>query len=68
MMELCRVASTIAAAEGIPVVKTDMVLEGGSVHTDGEGWAAHALRCKTSMSSLSVRESASSDGWIMILS
>lgn len=35
-----RVAATIAASEGIPTTKADFVLEGGSVHTDGEGCAA----------------------------
>ena len=24
----------------VPVVKADMILEGGSVHTDGEGWGS----------------------------
>lgn len=32
-------STTIAASEGIPLVKADLVLEGGSVHTDGEGCA-----------------------------
>ena len=37
----CRVAATLAASEGIPLIKADFVLEGGSVHTDGEGYALH---------------------------
>lgn len=32
-----RVAKVLAASEGVPVVDCPMVLEGGSVHTDGEG-------------------------------
>lgn len=38
-----RVAATLAASEGVPLVKADFVLEGGSVHTDGEGCALRTL-------------------------
>lgn len=39
----CRVAATLAASEGVPLIKADFVLEGGSVHTDGEGYALPSL-------------------------
>ena len=34
---LCRVAQVLADHMKVPVVRSDMILEGGSVHTDGEG-------------------------------
>ena len=34
---MCRVAQVLAEHMNVPVVKSDMILEGGSVHTDGEG-------------------------------
>ena len=34
---LHRVAQTVAEHMNVPVVKSDMILEGGSVHSDGEG-------------------------------
>lgn len=36
-------AATLAASEGVPLMKADFVLEGGSVHTDGEGYALHCF-------------------------
>lgn len=36
---LCRVAQVLADHMKVPVVRSDMILEGGSVHTDGEGCA-----------------------------
>ena len=32
-----RVAQAIAEHMKVPVVKSDMILEGGSVHSDGQG-------------------------------
>lgn len=32
------VARKICEAERLPYVSTDFVLEGGSIHVDGEGW------------------------------
>ncbi|EIE23219.1 agmatine deiminase [Coccomyxa subellipsoidea C-169] len=40
-----RVAATLAASEGVPLVKADFVLEGGSVHTDGEGTLVTTAEC-----------------------
>ena len=34
---LCRVAQVLAEHMRVPVVRSKMILEGGSVHTDGEG-------------------------------
>jgi agmatine deiminase len=31
------VAAKVCEAEGLPCVSTDFVLEGGSIHVDGEG-------------------------------
>jgi agmatine deiminase len=31
------VAAKLCEAEGLPYVSTDFVLEGGSIHVDGEG-------------------------------
>ena len=36
-MLLCRVAQVMAEHMNVPVVRSNMILEGGSVHTDGEG-------------------------------
>ena len=33
----CRVGQLLAKDEGVPCFQSRMVLEGGSVHTDGEG-------------------------------
>ncbi|CAL8465287.1 g4822 [Coccomyxa elongata] len=40
-----RVAATLAASEGVPLMKADFVLEGGSVHTDGEGTLVTTAEC-----------------------
>ncbi|KAK9903367.1 hypothetical protein WJX75_003891 [Coccomyxa subellipsoidea] len=40
-----RVSTTIAASESIPLVEADLVLEGGSVHTDGEGTLVTTAEC-----------------------
>lgn len=39
-----RVAQAIAQHMKVPEVKSEMILEGGSVHTDGEGWGSWASR------------------------
>ncbi|KAK2077023.1 hypothetical protein QBZ16_005251 [Prototheca wickerhamii] len=39
------VASRICESQGIPVIKKDMVLEGGSVHLDGEGTLLTTEEC-----------------------
>jgi agmatine deiminase len=42
------VASKICELERLPYVSTDFVLEGGSIHVDGEGWVwpTAAVRCQ----------------------
>ena len=40
---MCRLAQVLAEHMNVPVVKSDMILEGGSVHTDGQGCACRCF-------------------------